>query len=155
MIACTPRSWERVSDIVTAVEDKQLRHTMVAGTVGSAAAAEFAQVAAEIEALISLQEILDAPAPHRGALYPTSINGLVGMIYALVAHADAVSIGDVIDVMADLRNADAPGLPLAELTAFGFEILIRKAMSQGLAEAFRSSDAYRSYVQARAEAGAL
>ncbi|MGR3511811.1 MAG: AAA family ATPase [Paracoccaceae bacterium] len=155
MIACTPRSWERVSDIVGAVEDKKLRHTMIAGTVGSAAAAEFAQVAAEIEALVSLDEILAAPASRRPALYPKSINGLVGLIYALVARADAATMPNVIDVMADLKSVEASGLPLAELTAFGFEILIRKAMSNGLAEAFRTSDAYRRYAEERAAAGAL
>ena len=155
MIACTPRSWERVSDIVTSVNDKGLRHTMVAGTVGSAAAAEFAQVAAEIEALVSLQEIIEAPKAKRAALYPTSINGLVGLIYALVAQADQATISDTIDIMADLKSVDAPGLPLAELTSFGFEILIRKAMSEGLAEAFRTSDAYRKYSEDRAEAGAF
>jgi len=155
MIACTPRSWERVSDIVTAVSDTRLRHTMIAGTVGLAAAAEFAQVAAEIEALVSLQEIIDAPAGKRPGLYPTSLNGLVGMIYALVAHADDTSIAEVIDIMADLRHVEAPGLPLAELTTFGFEILIRKAMTNGLAEAFRTSDAYKRYAAERAEAGAF
>ncbi|MEO1640227.1 MAG: MoxR family ATPase [Pseudomonadota bacterium] len=155
MIACTPRSWERVSNIVGAVEDKRLRHAMIAGTIGTAPAAEFAQVAAEIEALVSLDEILAAPKASRASLYPTSINGLVGMIYALVARADKATIGEVIEVMADLHNVDAPGLPLAELTSFGFEILIRKAMAEGLAEAFRTSTAYQSYAADRAEAGAL
>ncbi|MEX0339163.1 MAG: AAA family ATPase [Arenibacterium sp.] len=155
MIACTPRSWERVSDIANAIDDKHLRHRMIAGTVGTAAAAEFAQVAAEIEALVSLQEILDAPQGKRRSLYPTTINGLVGMIYALVARADEATITDVIDVMADFRNVDAPGLPLAELTTFGFEILIRKAMANGLAEAFRTSESYRGYAEQRAEAGAF
>lgn len=155
MIACTPRSWERVSDIVTAVEDKSVRHSMIAGTVGIAAAAEFVQVAAEIEALVSLQEILDAPKAKRLYLYPKSINGLVGMIYALVASANEASISDAIDIMVDLKNIDAQGLPLAELTTFGFEILIRKAMSEGLAEAFRTSDAYRLYAEQRAESGAF
>ncbi|MEM7632876.1 MAG: MoxR family ATPase [Pseudomonadota bacterium] len=155
MIACTPRAWERVSDITDAVTDKRLRHSMIAGTIGTAAAAEFAQVAAEIEALVSLQEIIDAPKAKRSQLYPHSINGLVGLIYALVAYADKVSISDVIDIMADLRNVDAPGLPLAELTTFGFEILIRKAMSDGLADAFGTSDAYQRYAKERAAAGAL
>ncbi|MEL7215535.1 MAG: MoxR family ATPase [Pseudomonadota bacterium] len=155
MIACTPRSWERVSDIVASVPDKGLRHTMVAGTVGNAAAAEFAQVAAEIEALVSLQEIMDAPAAKRAGLYPKSVNGLVGLIYALAAQADEATIADTIDIMADLKSVDAPGLPLAELTSFGFEILIRKAMSDGLAEAFRTSKSYLTYTEARAEAGAF
>jgi len=155
MIACTPRSWERVSDIVGAVEDKQLRHTMVAGTVGTAAAAEFAQVAAEIEALVSLQEIIDAPKSKRRDLYPASINGLVGLIYALAAQANPATIADTIDIMADLKNVDAPSLPLAELTSFGFEILIRKALAEGLSEAFRTSEAYQRYAKERADLGAL
>ncbi|MEL6958854.1 MAG: MoxR family ATPase [Pseudomonadota bacterium] len=154
-IACTPRSWERVSDIVKAVGDKQVRHTLVAGTVGTAPAAEFAQVAAEIETLVSLDEILAAPKGQRRSLYPTSINGLVGLIYALVARTDAATIDDVIDVMAELRHVDAPALPLAELTTFGFEILIRKAMADGLAEAFRTSSSYQAYATERAEGGAL
>ncbi|MEM7732437.1 MAG: MoxR family ATPase [Pseudomonadota bacterium] len=155
MIACTPRSWERVSDIVSAVSDKILRHRMIAGTVGSAPAAEFAQVATEIDALVSLQEIFDASPAKRASLYPTSINGLVGLIYALVAETREDTISDVIDIMADLRHVKATGLPLAELTSFGFEILIRKAMADGLAEAFRSSDAYQTYAADRADAGAF
>lgn len=155
MITCTPRSWERVSDIVRAVDDKRLRQSMIAGTIGTAAAAEFAQVAAELDALVTLQEIFDAPPGKRRALYPKTINGLVGMIYALVAQADAATIADTIDIMADLGNVEAPGLPLAELRSFGFEILIRKAMQAGLAEAFRTSQSYRDYAEARAEAGAL
>ncbi|MCY4335282.1 MAG: MoxR family ATPase [Litoreibacter sp.] len=155
MIACTPRSWERVSDIVHAVTDKQMRHTMIAGTVGRAAAAEFAQVAAELEAQVSLQEILDAPKAKRRGLYPDTVNGLIGMIYALVANADKGSIDDTIDIMADIKNIDAPALPLAEMTSFGFEILIRKAMSKGLAEAFRHSSAYQAYAAERAQDAAL
>ncbi|MEL7343401.1 MAG: MoxR family ATPase [Pseudomonadota bacterium] len=155
MIVCTPRSWERVSDISRTVQDKRLRHIMVAGTVGTAAAAEFAQVASELESLVALQDILDASPAKRRALYPTSINGLVGLIYALVANADEATISDTIDIMADLQNVTAPGLPLAELTTFGFEILIRKAMADGLAEAFRTSSSYASYAEARTQAGAF
>ena len=112
-------------------------------------------MAAELEALVTLQEIFDAAPGKRKELYPKTINGLVGMIYALVAQADEATIADTIDIMADLGNVDAPGLPLAELRSFGFEILNRKAMQAGLAEAFRTSEAYRTYAEAREEAGAL
>ena len=155
IIACTPRAWERVSDIVGAVEDKRLRQTMIAGTVGTAAAAEFASVAAELEAMVTLEEILNTPPGGRRALYPRSINGLVGLIYALVAQADAATMPDTIDIMADLSNADAPGLPLADLTSFGFEILIRKALNQGLTDAFRTTRSYQEYAAARAEVGVV
>lgn len=149
MIACTPRAWERVSNIVKAVSDKRQRQVMIAGTVGAAAAAAFADVAGELETMVSLQEILDASKTKRASLYPTSLNGLVGLVYALVANVDRDTIASTIDVMADLRTIDAPSLPLAEITSFGFEILIRKAMAKNLAEAFRTSTAYLEYAAER------
>lgn len=155
MIACTPRSWERVSDIVKSVADKRVRHTMIAGTVGIAAAAEFAQIADEIEALAAIEELIAASAAERAALYPKSLNGLVGMIYALVAQAREDTMPATLEIMAELDKIDAPGLPLAELQSFGFEILIRKAMAEKLTEAFRLSDAYAQYAADRAESGAL
>ena len=78
MIACTPRSWERVSQIMQSVPDKQLRQTMVAGTVGIAPAAEFARVADEIDALVTVDELIEAKGAARRALYPTTTNGIVG-----------------------------------------------------------------------------
>ncbi len=155
MIACTPRSWERVSDIVAAIPDRRLRQTMIAGTVGTAAAAEFAQVAEELDALVTIDEMIAAPASARALMYPRTINGLVGLIYALVAQARDDTIAPTIEIMADIAEVDAPGLPLAELRAFGFEILIRKAMAAGLAEAFRDSGAYARYAAERAGTGAL
>ncbi|MEM1129147.1 MAG: MoxR family ATPase [Pseudomonadota bacterium] len=155
MIACTPRSWERVSEIVGAVEDRRMRQTMVAGTVGMAAAAEFAQVAEELEALAAIEELIAATPEKRALLYPKTMNGLVGMIYALVAEAREDTMPAVIEIMADLGEIEAPALPLGELRAFGFEILIRKAMAEGLAEAFRGSAAYARYAAERAETGAL
>ncbi|MGX9354829.1 AAA family ATPase [Roseobacteraceae bacterium S113] len=155
LIACTPRAWERVSDIMRAVPDKALRHAMVAGTVGQAVAAEFASVAAEIEAIVTIDEMLVASPSARAALYPGSLNGLVGLIYGLVARADADTMPAIIELMAGLEGvaARAPGLPVAELRSFGFELLIRKALDLGLEEAFRGSDAYAAYANARAEAG--
>ncbi len=154
VIACTPRSWEKVSDIVYGIPDKRIRHTMIAGTIGTAAAAEFAQVAEELDALVSLEELFETPRSKRYDLYPKSINGLVGLVYALVARVDEETISDAIDIIADLRHVEAPTLPLGEVTNFGFEILIRKSMSEGLAEAFRTSQSYQDYVKERAEASA-
>jgi MoxR-like ATPase len=154
-IACTPRSWERVSAIVKAISDMRLRQRMIAGTVGVAAAAEFTQLTAEIEALVAVKELLATAPGARAGLYPKTMNGLVGLIYALVAEARADTMPGIIEIMADLHSVKAEGLPLGELTSFGFEILIRKAMSEGLAEAFRDSVAYQRYAAERAETGAL
>ncbi|WP_439123016.1 AAA family ATPase [Marivita sp.] len=158
MIACTPRSWDRVSQIMHAVTNRRIRDTMVAGTIGVAPASDFARVADELDAMVTVQDMLATPRAQRADLYPDTLNGLVGLIYGLVAQTDAETIPDVIDVMADLRtlkSEQVQSLPLGELTSFGFELLIRKALAQGLQEAFRDSAAYVDYANERTEAGAL
>lgn len=151
MIACTPRSWERVSAIMASIPDRRMRNTMIAGTVGAAAAVEFARVADEVQALVTVEEMLAAPRGRRAGLYPGSMNGLVGLIYGLVAQAEAETLPGIIEVMVDIRDLKADGLPLGELTSFGFELLIRKALDKGWEEAFRGSEPYAHYAKARAE----
>ncbi|WP_425038626.1 AAA family ATPase [Primorskyibacter sp. S187A] len=156
MIACTPRSWERVSQIMGAVTDKRHRSTMISGTIGVAAAVEFARVADEVDALVTVSELLAAHARERRALMPRSVNGLVGLIYALVAQVDAETMPGTIDIMADIRKLDAgagTSLPLSELCSFGFELLIRKALAEGLEDAFGSSKAYADYASEREAEG--
>lgn len=158
IIACTPRSWERVSRIMKAVETRSMRDTMIAGTVGSAAGAEFMAVADEIAALVAIDDLIKTPRARRADLYPETLNGLVGLIYAVVARADSQTMPDAIDILADLpalRGEVRRALPLAELASFGFELLIRKALTEGLAEAFRGSDSYAAYAAQRRETGAL
>lgn len=153
IIACTPRSWERVSRIMESISDRAMRRTMIAGTIGTAAAADFARVAEEVEALVTVDELIAAARSARSALYPLSMNGLVGLIYALVAAADKERLPAIIDIMADIQSLDLPSLPLAELTSFGFELLIRKALASGLEAAFRGSEAYARYAATREAAG--
>ncbi|ETX29368.1 AAA family ATPase [Roseivivax isoporae] len=155
-IACTPRSWERVSAIVGAVRDRRLRDTMVAGTVGEAAAAEFALVADDIAASVAVDEMLAASRRDRRTLYPDTLHGLTALVYALVGAADARRLDAAIEVMADIRRLDSPAqaaLPLAELATFGFELLIRKALDHGWQEAFARSEAYADHARARQAAG--
>jgi MoxR-like ATPase len=155
VIACTPRAWERVSRIMQAVPERRMRQTMIAGTVGEAAAAEFALIADEIAASVQVDDLLAAAPRDRAALYPETLNGLTGLIYALIAIADAQRLPAVIDCMAgiaDLRGEAQRALPLAELTSFGFELLIRKALDNGWQAAFADSAAYARYAQSRESA---
>ena len=157
LVACTPRSWERVSDILRAVPDRRLRQAMIAGTVGEAAAAEFSLLADEVAAQVRVDEILAARPGARRALYPETLHGLNALVYGLVGAAEAANMDAVIEVMAGIRElggeARFEGLPLAELTAFGFEMLIRKAMDEGTEAAFLSSPAYAAYAEERRAAG--
>lgn len=156
MIACTPRSWARVSDILKSVPDRVLRNTMIAGTVGEAPAAEFALIADEVAATVDVQDMLETARRSRQALYPETLHGLTALVYALVARANTETLEPVIEIMADIRHLDGVeqrSLPLSDLTSFGFEILIRKALDNDWHAAFARSQAYADYARIREEAG--
>jgi len=156
MIACTPRSWSRVSQIMHAVPDRATRAVMIAGTVGEAAAAEFALIADEIAATVQVAEMLETPRAKRADLYPKTLHGLTALIYGLVAQVDKTSLPDGIDILADLRWLDASafrGLPLSELASFGFEVLITRALAEGWEDAFAASQSYAAYAADRQAAG--
>ncbi|MBK5933542.1 AAA family ATPase [Rhodovulum imhoffii] len=160
MIACTPRSWERVSDILNAIEERKLRNILVAGTVGDAVAADFALVADDIAATVQVTQMLEADRKRRIALYPATMHGLNALIYGLVGVLNARNAPDVIDIMADIRKladlrdeGEFSRMPLGELCTYGFETLIRKGLDQGLEQAFLGSRAYRAYAEERKAAG--
>jgi hypothetical protein len=156
MIACTPRSWTRVSRIMAAVPDRGLRQVMIAGTVGAAPAAEFALLADEIAATVQIAQILETPRADRAALYPRTLHGLTALVYGLVAATTRQTLPTAIEILADLRGPDRgaqAGLPMAELATFGFEMLIGRALEQGWQDVFATSAAYADYAAARQAAG--
>jgi MoxR-like ATPase len=139
-IAATPRSWTRVSRIMEAVPDRATRAVMIAGTVGEAAAAEFALLADEIAATVQIDEMLAAPRGKRADLYPASLHGLTALIYGLAGRADPATLPAAIEILADLAS-------------FGFELLIARALENGWEEAFAASEAYADYAAERQAAG--
>lgn len=156
MIACTPRSWTRVSAILHATKDKPLRDVLLAGTLGDAAAAEFILIADDIAATVQAQEMLEVGARARLEMYPSSLHGLTALVYALVTLADESTLPEAIDVMAGIGSlaTDHPSpefarLPLGELVTYGFELLIETALAQGWQEAFRGSASYATYLATR------
>jgi MoxR-like ATPase len=156
MIACTPRSWTRVSRIMAAVPDRGLRQVMIAGTVGAAPAAEFALLADEIAATVQIAEMLETPRADRAALYPRTLHGLTALVYGLVAAATRETLPTAIEVLADLRRLGGEaqaGLPMSELATFGFELLIGRAIEQGWQDIFANSEAYAAYAAERRAAG--
>lgn len=159
VIACTPRSWARVSALLHAIADRALRRVMIAGCLGEAVAAEFVLIADDIAATVQVDDMLAASPRDRAALYPASMHGLTALIYALVSRADAEVLPDVIDIMAATRTlgvgrgAPFTRLPLAELTTHGFEMLLRRALDRGWEQAFLASDSYAAYAQERRAQG--
>ena len=160
MIACTPRSWARVSAILTAVPDRRLRDVMIAGTVGEAAAAEFILIADEIAATVQVADMIEAAPRRRLDMYPPTMHGLTALVYGLVSSADARTLPTVIEIMAELRQLAGlrreeafARLPLGELATYGFELLIRKALDNGWQQAFLASPSYADYAAERRAAG--
>ena len=159
-IACTPRSWARVSTILNTVTDRTLRDIMVAGTVGEAAAAEFLLIANDIAASVQIADMLGAGPRARVALYPDTMHGLTALAYGLVTTATPETLPAAIDIMAELRHLPRlrpepvfARLPLGELATHGFEMLIARALDRGWQAAFAASPAYADYAAERRAAG--
>ncbi|MCX7299618.1 MAG: MoxR family ATPase [Rhodobacterales bacterium] len=159
-IACTPRSWARVSQIMSAIPDRKLRDVMIAGTVGEGPAAELALIASDIAATVQVQDMLDTSDKERVELYPATMHGLTALTYGLVAVANAVTLPLVIPIMAEVRNLARlrpepafAAMPLGELCTYGFELLIDKALKSGWQQAFLTSPAYAAYAAERKAAG--
>lgn len=152
-VACTPRAWARVSAIMGIEASRAARQVMVAGTVGEAAAAEFALVADEIAATVRIDEMLAATRADRREMYPATLHGLTAMIYGLVGAVDEDRLPAGIEILFDLKLLGNTGLPVSELATFGFEMLIARALDRGWQAAFARSEAYAEYAQERASAG--
>lgn len=159
MIACTPRSWARVSTLMRALPDRALRNIAIAGVVGEAVAAEFRLICEDIAATVQVDALIEAPTRGRTPLYPRSLHGMTALTYALVARADAGNLAAIIDIMAEIRKlgralgAPFEAMPLAELGTHGFELLIARALEHGWQETFLTSRAYAEYAKEREEAG--
>lgn len=157
-VAATPRSWARVSAILSAVSDRSSRAAMVEGTIGAAIAAEFLPIADDLKATLAVDDLLNASASRRPGLYPTTLHGLHGLVYALAARLDeenapeAVAVLAGISDLADQRSEPVfASLPLAELVSHGFEILIRRGLDLDLGERLLAVPEMRAHMEARAE----
>jgi hypothetical protein len=156
MIACTPRSWTRVSRIMDCITDRATRQVMIAGTVGTAPAAEFALLADDIAATVRIDEMLATPRADRAELYPTTLHGLTALVFGLVGIANRETLPAAIEILADLRaqhGLATRGLPISELASFGFELMIGRALGQGWQDVFAASEAYAGYAADRRDLG--
>lgn len=160
VIACTPRAWERASNILNAIPDRKARQAMIAGTLGDAVASEFSVVADEIEATVHINHLLEASEKERFVVFPNNLYGLNAVVFGLIGAATPHTLPAVIETMEQIRriadHSDDPafgGLPLDELSVYGFEMLLTKALKEGWQETFLQSPAYARYVAARRDLG--
>jgi hypothetical protein len=152
LVGASPRGWEDISSVLKSNLSNAGKRTFVQGRIGAANAAEFFGVLREIQAGTDVLALLEAESGEAtAALLPTTLDGLYGMVYALLAAAmDEPRMGRalaILDQLPDVRG-DEP-LPIREVQTLGMELLFQVALERGLEGAVLSSAAYRRYSEAR------
>jgi hypothetical protein len=156
LVGASPRGWEDVSNVLRSGLSGDARLAFVQGRIGAANAAEFFGVLRELQAAVDVVQLLAAsPGPQTAALLPTTLDGLYGLVYGLVAAcSDAPTLQRALQIVEQLPEARAAQpLPLAEAQTLAMELLMQRALQAGTAGAIYDSAAYRRYAaQRQAEA---
>jgi MoxR-like ATPase len=152
LIGASPRGWEDVSRVLQAGLNDALTRQFVQGRIGAANAAEFFGVLRELRAGADVLQLLAAtPGAATLALLPTTLDGLHGLVYGLVAacteHARYVRALEIVEQLPQTRGV-VP-LPLAEVQTLAVELLAQRALQQGAEAALLDSPAYQRYRQQR------
>jgi len=145
LIVPTPRSWERVSNILKREDPINVQQTLISGILGTAAAVEFFHVLEEISDLPPMEILFAADTAEIVRYFPKSVAGLYGLAYSVTAYTHdlptlttATRIFTQLDKLNDATLPDSqknPGeisLPGAEIQTFAFELLLERAEKLGL-----------------------
>jgi len=154
LVGSSPRGWEDVSNVLKAELSDNARRHFVQGRIGAANAAEFFGVLRELQAGADVLQILAAaPGEATLALLPTTLDGLYGLLYGLLAACtEAPTLAralDIIEALPQHRAGATAGLPLREAQTLAMELLFQKALESGLEATVMDSAAYRRYSQRR------
>jgi hypothetical protein len=155
LIGASPRGWEDISNVLKSGISEGAKRLFVQGRIGAANAAEFFGVLREIRAGADVVRLLAA---HRGketaALLPSSLDGLYGMIYGLLAvctdAARLTRVLEIIEQFPDMRPGAA--LPIREAQTLAMELTMQKALVSGLEASILDSPSYRRYLEQRRDA---
>jgi ATPase family associated with various cellular activities (AAA) len=131
----SPRSWERVSEVWKNVAGKREREILICGIIGDSTAYEFLMVADELKSLATVERIVSTPRHQLHKVVPTTINGLYGMAYALVASVNAENLSKimkVVDALNELRGSSHDGLPMADIQTLAGTLVLERALKLGL-----------------------
>ncbi|MFK7886370.1 MAG: ATPase [Gammaproteobacteria bacterium] len=148
LVGASPRGWEDVSEVLQAEIDDAQRRLFVQGRIGAANAAEFFGVLRELRSAVDVQALLAAtPGEATRVLLPTSLDGLYGMIYGLVAAVDSESrMRRALDIVGQYPDFDpTAGLPASEAQTLTFELLFRRALERGLDASVLDHPVYLEY----------
>lgn len=167
LVACTPRSWEKVSQLMYAIKDPHARRVLITGIIGDSVASEFFMIAEDIEATVQVLEMIKKPRKERMPMVPTNMFGLNAMAFGLISAANAENILPIFQILADVADRDSflaqrtaqdqsklKMMPLKELATFGMEQLMVKIVAdQKMMAIVLASQEYRDYSEERRRLG--
>jgi MoxR-like ATPase len=155
LVGASPRGWEDISNVLRSDLSDSAKRVFVQGRIGAGNAAELFGVLKEIQAGVDVLELLAAePGEATAALLPTTLDGLYGMVYALLgAASDEDSMARALAIIEQLPDTRGrTPLPIREAQTLAMELLFQKALDQGLEGAVLASPAYARYMTEREKA---
>ena len=156
LVGASPRGWEDISNVLKSGLSDPAKRVFVQGRIGAANAAEFFGVLREIQAAVDVVRLLASrPGDETAALLPTTLDGLYGMLYGLLAACvDEKTVARALEIIEQLPDTRASvPLPVRESQTLAMELLMQKALESGLEAAILDSPAYRRYAERRSRDG--
>ena len=154
LVGASPRGWEDVSRVLRSGLSEAAQRLFVQGRIGAANAAEFFGVLAELQAAADVTRLLAArPGPETAELLPTTLDGLYGMIYGLVAAVeDEATMTRALEIVEQYpeMSGQTP-LPVREAQTLTMELLFQCGLARGLENAILNSAVYQRYLSEREE----
>ncbi|HEX9997597.1 MAG TPA: AAA family ATPase [Abditibacterium sp.] len=149
LIGPTPRSWERVSQVLNVEKSRATREYLLSGIVGEAASAEFFHVWEEIADLAPIADILAASGDKLDAMLPRTLPALYGLTYSLTAYVSDVETARaamrVLIRLGEIEDPKGTELPRAEVQALAMELLFEKAGKAGFLLDLGETPEYEKY----------
>lgn len=136
MVVPTPRSWERVSDVLryhdglskNGSTDRTTLEFDVSGYLGKRVATEFFGVLEEIENLPDIEKLLKADAKEQCKMVPDSITAMYGLAYSVAAYISRKEdIKAAISLFENLTQVTKTAVPRQEIQTLAMELIFEKA----------------------------
>jgi hypothetical protein len=152
LVGASPRGWEDISNVLKSGLGEPAKRVFVQGRIGAANAAEFFGVLREIQSGADVLRLLAAkPGQETVELLPNTLDGLYGPVYGLLAACtDAATVARALEIIEQLPDIRGPQpLPLREAQTLVMELLLQRALEQGLETAVLDSPVYQRYAKNR------
>jgi len=154
MIVPTPRSWERVSDVLRYHDEASGKgtptnqaalQTEVMGYIGQRVATEFFLTLKEIQNLPDIMVLLKAKGEKQLVMVPDSLTALYGLAYAVRPFINKLEDAQaVMDLFENIVTRPSKN-PVNEVRVLAMEMLFERVQQLKLINALMSTPQYQKY----------